>query len=304
MSLQSNNPGAIAIQQSLGQMLQPVGQTLDQLRTASENRFGDGWTTAGFTAAQAALEVGGFLGGVAAIPGGRAALYGLGDSIQGGLNTLVDAMPVGSGDAARRGAASQVGAVGDLERLRDTHKTNDVSRSYGSNELERHFVGPQRPISRQRLDMLTAHPDAHSIERHGGSVTDPQLMYRSLTGIAPDGHVKIDGKSGKVILPPMSSAFHSDQLLAYADDAIRNNGTLATKITQNPGAQYVTLTPEDVGDLGYNLGRGYARIGGSKLDPTLQGAPKLIENLRSVQATYGFNPLTNRWEPVTIFPAR
>lgn len=40
MSLQSNNPGAIAIQQSLGQMLQPVGQTLDQLRAASENRFG------------------------------------------------------------------------------------------------------------------------------------------------------------------------------------------------------------------------------------------------------------------------
>ena len=58
-SPQSNNPGAVAIRHSLGQMLQPVGQTLDQLRTASENRFGDGWTTAGFTAAQAALEVGG-----------------------------------------------------------------------------------------------------------------------------------------------------------------------------------------------------------------------------------------------------
>ena len=58
-SPQSNNPGAVAIRHSLGQMLQPVGQTLDQLRTASENRFGDGWTTVGFTAAQAALEVGG-----------------------------------------------------------------------------------------------------------------------------------------------------------------------------------------------------------------------------------------------------
>ena len=79
---------------------------------------------------------------------------------------------------------------------------------------------------------------------------------------------------------------------------------MASKIAQSPGAQYVTLTPADVGDLGYNLGRGYARIGGGKFDPVLQGAPKLIDNLRSVQATYGFNPLTNRWEPVTIFPAR
>jgi len=114
MSLQSNNPGAIAIQQSLGQMLQPVGQALGELRTASENRFGDGWTTAGFTAAQAALEVSGFLGGVAAIPAGRTALGNLGTSTRMGLNTLADVMPVGSGDAARRSAAFEWGAVGDL----------------------------------------------------------------------------------------------------------------------------------------------------------------------------------------------
>ncbi|WP_426303942.1 hypothetical protein ACN9MJ_13060 [Acidovorax facilis] len=114
-SPESNNPGAIAIQQSLGQMLQPVGQTLGELRTASENRFGDGATTAGFAIAQGALEVGGFVSGVSAIPGGRAALGSLGGSIQGGFNTLADAMPVGSGAGGLRAPALQWGAVGDLE---------------------------------------------------------------------------------------------------------------------------------------------------------------------------------------------
>ena len=160
MSLQSNNPGAIAIQQSLGQMLQPVGQTLDQLRISSENRFGDGWTTAGFTAAQAALEVGGFLGGVAAIPGGRAALYGLGDSIQGGLNTLVDAMPVGSGDAARRSAAFEWGAVGDLE---GANSSASLLKSESGGTL----------IFHENLD-------GHTLRRHVGK-TDTELLARFQT---------------------------------------------------------------------------------------------------------------------------
>ena len=92
-------------------------KALGELRTASENRFGDGPTTAGFAIAQGALEVGGFVGGVAAIPGGRAALGSLGDSIQGGFNTLADAMPVGLGAGGLRGPALQWGAVGDLEGL-------------------------------------------------------------------------------------------------------------------------------------------------------------------------------------------
>jgi len=106
------------------------------------------------------------------------------------------------------------------------------------------------------------------------------------------------------MLPPMSSAFHSDQLLVFADEIVRNNGVLTSKIAQNPGADFITLYPSDVGDLGVNLGRGYVRLSGGKLNPSLQGAPQLIDNLRSIQATYGFNPLNNRWEPVTVFPAR
>jgi hypothetical protein len=106
-SPESNNPGAVAIRQCMGQILAPVGQTLQQVRDVSERT--------GFTAAQAALEVGGLLGGVAAIPAGRAALGNLGSDIRVGFNVLTDAMPVGSGDAARGRLASQVGAVGDLE---------------------------------------------------------------------------------------------------------------------------------------------------------------------------------------------
>jgi len=134
-------------------------------------------------------------------------------------------------------------------------------------------------------------------------VTDGQLMTRALTGVAPDGSVKL-AKNGVPILPPMSSAFHSDQLLAYADQYVRNNGALVDAIVSNPGAPYVTVTPSVVGDMGVDLGRGYVRLGGSKFSPDLQGASQLINNLRSVQGTYAFNPATGQWETVTLFPAK
>lgn len=185
MSLQSNNPGAIAIQQSLGQMLQPVGQTLDQLRTASENRFGDGWTTVGFTAAQAALEVGGFLGGVAAIPAGRTALGNLGTSVQGGLNTLADAMPVGSGDAARRGAAFEVGAVGELGvRIAPTGNPILAEVEYGTT-LDYLVEGSKPSAMRQ-------HVRIHAYENPGHH--DPSsglLPYNPTKSVLPPDHVQL-----------------------------------------------------------------------------------------------------------------
>jgi hypothetical protein len=127
-------------------------------------------------------------------------------------------------------------------------------------------------------------------------------MYRALTGKAPDGHVKI--VKGKTILPPMSSAFHSNELLVFADQAVRNNGALKVAIAHNPGKSIVTVKPSDVGDLGVDLGRGFERLSGSKFKPELQGAPHLIENLRSVQVTYEFDQATKVWETITIFPAR
>ncbi|MEX0732142.1 MAG: hypothetical protein WED00_15665, partial [Aquisalimonadaceae bacterium] len=157
-------------------------------------------------------------------------------------------------------------------------------------------------INPQHLELITSHPNAHSIARHGGNVTNGQLMRRALTGVAPDGHVKV--VKGKTILPPMSSAFHSDELLVYADQAVRNNGALQAAIAQNPGKTIITVKPTDVGDLGVGLGRGFERIAGSKLKPGLQGPPRLVESLRSVQATYEFNQATKVWEAITIFPSR
>lgn len=127
-------------------------------------------------------------------------------------------------------------------------------------------------------------------------------MYRAVTGEAPDGHIKI--VNGKTIVPPMSSAFNSDELLVFADQAVRNNGALRTAIESNPGATIVTVKPSDVGDLGVGLGRGFERLAGSKLQPDLQGAPNMVPNLRSVQATYEFNSLSKSWETITIFPSR
>ncbi|MBB6582004.1 hypothetical protein HXP36_09665 [Ralstonia solanacearum] len=205
--------------------------------------------------------------------------------------------------AARAGyqlpKASQMGGLASGRR----GAAPPVGQTYSGNPLELDFVGPPRPLSTRQIDMLTSYPDAHSLQRHGGSVTDGQLIIRALTGVAPDNSVKLT-KSGQPILPPMSSAFHSDQLLGYADQYVRSNGALANAIQNHPGEAFVTVTPADVGDMGLNLGRGYVRLGGSRLQPDLQGAPQLIDNLRSVQGTYYFNATTGQWETVTLFPAR
>ncbi|CAJ0822889.1 hypothetical protein LMG18101_05245 [Ralstonia flaminis] len=161
--------------------------------------------------------------------------------------------------AARAGyqlpKASQMGGLASGRR----GAAPPVGQTYSGNPLELDFVGPPRPLSTRQVDMLTSYPDAHSLQRHGGSVTDGQLMIRALTGVAPDNSVKLT-KSGQPILPPMSSAFHSDQLLGYADQYVRSNGALANAIQNHPGEAFVTVTPADVGDMGLNLGRGYVRL--------------------------------------------
>lgn len=124
-------------------------------------------------------------------------------------------------------------------------------------------------------------------------------MYRALTGIAPDGHVKVSGDN--TIVPSMSSAFYSDDLLVYADRAERNDGALQAVIARSPDAQFSTIGPSEVGDLGLDLGRGFGRFSGSKLKPELEGPPTLIPNLRSMQATYKVNSSRNEWETITIF---
>ncbi|WP_236247299.1 DUF637 domain-containing protein [Pseudomonas tohonis] len=175
-------------------------------------------------------------------------------------------------------------------------------KAIGSSGASAVSVGASNKIDPKHLELVTVHPNAHSIARHGGSVTDDQLMHRALTGVAPDGHVKV--ANGRTVLPPMSSAFYSDQLLIKADQAVRNDGALQAVIARNPGQTIVTVKPTDVGDLGISLGRGFERIAGSRLNSDLQGAPRMVGDLRSVQATYELNPVTKKWETITIFPSR
>ncbi len=270
-SPESNNPGAVAIRNSLGQMLQPVGQTIQQLRDASERRFGDGWTTAGFAAAQGALEVGGFLGGVAAIPAGRIALGNLGNGIRGGFTTLADAMPVGSGDAARRGAGLQRGAVGDLEGV-------------GAN------------VAARTNSLARIAQDGHALERHGGGVTDQQLLTRALTGVAPDGSSVV--RNGQTIIPPSATAFHSDALLAQSDQFIRRNYLDRAIALSIPGAQRVTI--ENV-DMGINIGRGFNRVSSA---PGAAGPLQFNSNLSRATAVYGYDAAAGVWRTVTIYPVK
>ncbi|MDY1014124.1 hypothetical protein SOM63_19120, partial [Pseudomonas viridiflava] len=163
------------------------------------------------------------------------------------------------------------------------------------------FDGPKNTsseIDQQKLELLTSHPNAHSLGVHGSNVTDGDLMVRAKTGVKPDGAI---GPS----VPPLSSAFHSDDLLVQADQFVRNNA-LQKAIARNPGSDTVRVTADDVGDVGAELGRGFKRIwssGNTAKNLEVLGAPAKISNLRSVEGVYQFNPGKNVWETITIFPA-
>lgn len=145
---------------------------------------------------------------------------------------------------------------------------------------------------------MTGHPDGHALSVHGGSVTDSALIVRARTGVKPNGDVDA--------IPPISSAFHSDDLLIYADDYIRSSGALQRVAANNPGKSVIQVTSSDVGDIGVDLGRGYLRIGytGNKpFNATVLGPVQRVDNLTSAQGWYEFDPLKNIWETVTVYPS-
>lgn len=84
-------------------------------------------------------------------------------------------------------------------------------------------------------------------------------MLRAKSAIKPNGDV---GPS----VPPLSSAFHSDELLVFADQTVRNSGALQKAMTRQPGQDVIRVTVDDVGDIGTDLGRGFKRVlpGGNK----------------------------------------
>jgi hypothetical protein len=158
------------------------------------------------------------------------------------------------------------------------------------------FIGPlEKPTN---WDDLTSHPDAHAFSVHGGDVTGEDLIVRARTGIKPNGD------AGPI--PPLSSAFYSDDLLISTDQAIRDSGGLQNAIARQPGETVVRVEAQDVGDLGSDLGYGYQRIGatGNKLiNGTTEGPLLRIDGFRSAQGIYEFNVTTGRWETITVYPA-
>lgn len=126
------------------------------------------------------------------------------------------------------------------------------------------------------------------------------MIHRALTGEAPDGSVRLDRRRDNPILPPLSSAFHSDELLVFAEQTLRNNH-LQRAIALSPGQNVIRLSGVD---LGTDLGRGFARIGGSRFRPDLQGPTELISNLQKVDAVFKYDANTGKWITDTIFPTR
>ncbi|MBB3193723.1 hemagglutinin repeat-containing protein [Roseateles terrae] len=156
------------------------------------------------------------------------------------------------------------------------------------------LVGPTKPTN---WDSLTSHPDSHALAVHGGAVTDDQLIVRARTGIKPDG------SAGPI--PKLASAFYSDDLLIETDQAIRSGGALARAIARQPGQTVVRVETQDVGDLGKNVGYGYARLGGTgnmTANAAASGPLQRVDGLKSAQGIYEFNPNKGVWETITVYP--
>lgn len=161
----------------------------------------------------------------------------------------------------------------------------------GPGEAEGKAESP--PDERRRL--IKKPPDGHAFEKHGGAVTDEQLETRARTGVAPDGST---GPNGSI--PGKASAFHSDEDLLRADQAVRN-GPLQDAIAKNPTAKTV---PVKNAEVGFDAGRSYSRVGPANQNPTqpTQGPLQRTDGVSKVSGFYEKNPVTGEWETVTLFP--
>jgi len=129
--------------------------------------------------------------------------------------------------------------------------------------------------------------EGHAIARHGGAVTDEQLILRARTGIAPDGSV--------AQRTPDSTAFYTDGLLVEADQFLRQNYLDDAIANAAPGQVRVKVT----GDMGTPVGRGYLPVGRSV---GLPGPLLRVDNISQVQAWYVYDPSKSIWQTNTIYP--
>ncbi len=163
----------------------------------------------------------------------------------------------------------------------------------------RALVQKHPDIDPKQLALLTDLKGAHALERHGGVVTDEQLITRARTGLTADKH------QGPI--PRLSSAFHSDQLLAQADAFVRSSGRLENARASNSSEFRIKLSDmPEFRDLGADLGRGYAPV--LKGDPLkvggYEGPLQRFDSLRGVSGVYEFDHATQRWLTHTLYPDR
>jgi hypothetical protein len=158
-------------------------------------------------------------------------------------------------------------------------------------------VSPTRANTAAHTDLLTRlAQDGHALERHGGGITDNQLLTRALTGVAPDGSVVI--RNGQKVIPPSSTAFHSDALLAQADQLIRQNYLQRAIALSKPGVQQVTI---DGVNMGLNIGRGFDRVSSV---PGVVGPLQFSSSLYRATAVYRYDAVAGVWRTVTIYPVK
>lgn len=134
--------------------------------------------------------------------------------------------------------------------------------------------------------------------RHGGAVTDNDLFVRATTGVAPDGSVILDRKSGLAVVPPSSTAFNSDALLARADLIIRDGYLDRAVAFVPPGADRVVIEGVNVGGT---TGRGFDRV--SRV-PGVVSLLRYDNGLSRATGVYQYDAMSGLWKTVTIYPVK
>ncbi|MNY19104.1 hypothetical protein D3C86_1525220 [compost metagenome] len=158
----------------------------------------------------------------------------------------------------------------------------------------KYFVGDNAvPNNGLRAEIDRISQEGHALIRHGGAVTDEQLYVRATSGIAPDGTSVV--RNGQTVVPPSSTAFYSDELLARSDLVIRRNYLARAIALSNPGVQRLTI--EGV-DLGGSFGRGYDRVSPS---PGAVGPVRFHADLSRATGVYDYDVVTNSWLTTTIY---
>ncbi|WP_185735876.1 hypothetical protein, partial [Burkholderia stagnalis] len=140
--------------------------------------------------------------------------------------------------------------------------------------------------------------EGHAVVRHGGAVTDKDLFVRATTGVAPDGSVVLDRKSGLAVIPPSSTAFNSDALLARADFIIRDGYLDRAVAFIPPGADRVVIEGVNVGGA---TGRGFERV--SRV-PGVVGPLRYDNGLSRATGIYQYDAMSGLWKTVTIYPVK